>query len=231
MTAAITSPARVLDLESHSSPETGSSESSLPPVLVAPMASSFLCLDDSDSEPVAVLPERHVSSATHDAMFEIPTVSSLPASSAFAILATDIISPIDAPPGFSRRSAILIRPGQAIHFGRPYHTHPNRPCQVLTDFTSESLPDSPLDSSSDSSSDHPLSDHSLTDHSSEDGIEEDIDADVPTDVKAMTDVGVSTETDEGIGLDVEPSREDFPHLVSADRSLEVMQLGLYVAMQ
>ncbi|GKA11303.1 hypothetical protein Tco_0690736 [Tanacetum coccineum] len=65
---AVTSPAGVLELESHSSPETGPSESSLPPVPVAPMVSPFLCLNDSESEPPAVLPERHVSSAAYDAM-------------------------------------------------------------------------------------------------------------------------------------------------------------------
>ncbi|GKG40512.1 hypothetical protein Tco_0467289, partial [Tanacetum coccineum] len=88
-------------------------------------------------------------------------------------------------------------------------------------FTSHSLPDSPLDSSSDSSSNYSLSDHSP----------EDIGAVVLADVGAANEVGVGVEIDEGVGLDVEPSREDFPNLVSVDESLEVMQLGLDVAMQ
>ncbi|GJX82521.1 putative reverse transcriptase domain-containing protein [Tanacetum coccineum] len=67
----------------------------------------------------------------------------------------------------------------------------------LDDFTSDSLPDSPFDSSSDSPSDH-----SLSNHSSKDSIEEDIDVGVSTNVEVRTDVRVSTETNEGIGLDV-----------------------------
>nr|GEW53076.1 putative reverse transcriptase domain-containing protein [Tanacetum cinerariifolium] len=58
------SPVRVLELESHSSFATGPSESPLPPVPVAPMVSPFLCSDDSESEPAAILPERHVLFAT-----------------------------------------------------------------------------------------------------------------------------------------------------------------------
>ncbi|GKA81871.1 hypothetical protein Tco_0788619, partial [Tanacetum coccineum] len=42
------------------------------------------------------------------------------------------LAPIVAPPGIRQRSAILVRPGEAIPFGRPYHTHPNRPRKLLT---------------------------------------------------------------------------------------------------
>ncbi|GJY50326.1 hypothetical protein Tco_0441173, partial [Tanacetum coccineum] len=42
------------------------------------------------------------------------------------------IAPITALPGIRRRSAILIRPGEAIPFGRPYRTHLNRPRKLLT---------------------------------------------------------------------------------------------------
>ncbi|GJZ31657.1 hypothetical protein Tco_0576704 [Tanacetum coccineum] len=37
------------------------------------------------------------------------------------------IAPVTAPPGIRRRSATLIRPGEAIPFGRPYRTHLNGP--------------------------------------------------------------------------------------------------------
>nr|GEY26761.1 hypothetical protein [Tanacetum cinerariifolium] len=245
--AAVASPAGVLEPKSHSSSKTGPSKSPLPPVPVSPMVSPFLLSNDSESEPTAVLPERPVSFAARDAMVgrwrsrvmsrpsapsesssffasssEIPIVSALPVPSAFVTPATDIILPFDAPPEFSRRLAVLIRPRQAIPFGRPYRTHPNGPRQVLTarkrrgpltshrlalrytshhsssdDLTSDSLPDSPLDSSSGLSFDHSLSDHPLSNHSSEDSIEEDIDAGVSMDKGAGTDVGVSTETDEG----------------------------------
>ncbi|GJU61108.1 hypothetical protein Tco_1238874 [Tanacetum coccineum] len=42
------------------------------------------------------------------------------------------IAPVTAPPGIHRRSAILIRPEEAIPFGRPYYTHLNGPRKLLT---------------------------------------------------------------------------------------------------
>ncbi|GKB38219.1 putative reverse transcriptase domain-containing protein [Tanacetum coccineum] len=177
-----------------------------------------------ESVPTVVLLERHVSSAAYDAM--IPTVSPVPAPSAFVTPAIDIISPIDAPPDVltaRKRQGPLLSHRLTLRY-TPYHSS-------SYDFTSDSLPDSPFDSSSDSPSDHSLSDHSLSDHPLEDNIEEDIDAGVPADIEARTNVGISTETYEGIGLDVKPSREDFPDLVSVNGSLEVMQLGLDAAMQ
>ncbi|GKB28110.1 hypothetical protein Tco_0867511 [Tanacetum coccineum] len=62
--AAVTSPAEVLELDTHSSLEADPSESSLPPVSVAPMVSPFLCSDDSESD--TEMPERHVSPTPHD---------------------------------------------------------------------------------------------------------------------------------------------------------------------
>ncbi|GJR45166.1 hypothetical protein Tco_1313269 [Tanacetum coccineum] len=42
------------------------------------------------------------------------------------------IAPVTAPPRIRRRSATLIRPGEAIPFGRPYRTHLNGPRKLLT---------------------------------------------------------------------------------------------------
>ncbi|GKG41039.1 hypothetical protein Tco_0470251, partial [Tanacetum coccineum] len=42
------------------------------------------------------------------------------------------IAPVTAPPRIRRRSTILIRPREAIPFGRPYRTHINGPCKLLT---------------------------------------------------------------------------------------------------
>ncbi|GJR88036.1 hypothetical protein Tco_0212047 [Tanacetum coccineum] len=42
------------------------------------------------------------------------------------------IAPVTASPGIRRRSAILIRLGEAIPFGRPYRTHLNGPRKLLT---------------------------------------------------------------------------------------------------
>nr|GFD54258.1 hypothetical protein [Tanacetum cinerariifolium] len=64
----VASPVGVLEPESLSSSKTGPSKSPLPTVPVVPMVSPFLRSDDSESEPSAVLPERHVSFVTHDAM-------------------------------------------------------------------------------------------------------------------------------------------------------------------
>ncbi|GJU70634.1 hypothetical protein Tco_1262039 [Tanacetum coccineum] len=55
--AAVPSPARVLELDTHSSSEADPSESSPPPVSIAPMVSPFLCSDDSKSD--TEMPERH----------------------------------------------------------------------------------------------------------------------------------------------------------------------------
>ncbi|GKF91137.1 hypothetical protein Tco_0274838, partial [Tanacetum coccineum] len=45
---AVASPTEVLELDTHSSSEVDPSESSPPPVSIAPMVSPFLCLDDSE---------------------------------------------------------------------------------------------------------------------------------------------------------------------------------------
>ncbi|GJR15716.1 hypothetical protein Tco_0798368 [Tanacetum coccineum] len=42
------------------------------------------------------------------------------------------IAPVTAPPRIRRRSATLIRPEEAIPFGRPYRTHLNGPRKLLT---------------------------------------------------------------------------------------------------
>ncbi|GKF49518.1 hypothetical protein Tco_0142769, partial [Tanacetum coccineum] len=42
------------------------------------------------------------------------------------------IAPVTAPLRIHRRSTILIRPREAIHFGRPYRTYLNRPRKLLT---------------------------------------------------------------------------------------------------
>ncbi|GJU21864.1 hypothetical protein Tco_1155206 [Tanacetum coccineum] len=41
------------------------------------------------------------------------------------------VAPVTAPPEIHRRSAILIRPGEAIPFSRPYRTHLNGPRKLL----------------------------------------------------------------------------------------------------
>ncbi|GKB40288.1 hypothetical protein Tco_0885230, partial [Tanacetum coccineum] len=48
--AAVASPAELLELDTHSSSKADPSESSPPPVSIAPMVSPFLCLNDSESD-------------------------------------------------------------------------------------------------------------------------------------------------------------------------------------
>nr|GEW85590.1 hypothetical protein [Tanacetum cinerariifolium] len=64
--AAVASAAGVLELDTHSSSEADTSESSPPPVFVAPMVSYFLCSDNPESD--TEIPERHVSPTPHEAM-------------------------------------------------------------------------------------------------------------------------------------------------------------------
>nr|GEX14197.1 ribonuclease H-like domain-containing protein [Tanacetum cinerariifolium] len=147
--AAVTLPAEVLKLDTHSSLEAGPSESSPPLVSVAPMVSPFLCADNSESD--TKIPERHVSTTPHDAMLtrwrsrvasrssspttstlEIPVAPILPTS--FAVVAPSSefpLAPIVAPPRNRRQPTILIRPGEDIPIGRIYRTHPNGPCRIF----------------------------------------------------------------------------------------------------
>ncbi|GKD16467.1 hypothetical protein Tco_1205625, partial [Tanacetum coccineum] len=134
--AAVASPVGVIELDTHSSSKADPSESSPPPVYVAPMVLPFLCLDDLESD--TEMPERHVSLTPHDAMLtrwrrrvasrssspinatlKIPTAPILPAP--FAIVAPSSEFPlvlVVAPPRICRRRAILIRPGEDIPIGR-----------------------------------------------------------------------------------------------------------------
>ncbi|GKE25625.1 hypothetical protein Tco_1441009 [Tanacetum coccineum] len=163
--AAVASPAGVLELNTYSSSKADPSESSLPPVYVAPMVLPFLCSDDSESD--TEMPERH-----------IPTAPIPPAPS------TNIILPVDAPPKIRRKRTILIRPREDIPIGRLYRTYPGRPCRALTArksvrplpshrlalrYTSHHLDRFTSGSSSNHSSlDHSSSGHSTLDHSSSD---------------------------------------------------------------
>ncbi|GJU92793.1 hypothetical protein Tco_1317549 [Tanacetum coccineum] len=123
----------VFELDTYSLSEADPSESSLPPVSVAPMRSIVV---SRSSSPTISTPEIAIAS--------IP-----PAPSAVVVPFTDIISPVDTPPGIRRRRAILIRLGEDIPIGRLYRTHPGGPCHSSLDH---------------SSSRHFISGHSLSRH-------------------------------------------------------------------
>ncbi|GJR91802.1 hypothetical protein Tco_0215813 [Tanacetum coccineum] len=145
MGAAVDSPVGVLELDTHSSSESDPLESSVPPVLVTPMVSPFLCLDDSETNR------------------EIPVTPIPPAPPTIVAPSTDIISldiPVDrlyrTHPGGPCRALTArksVRPLPSHRLALRYTSH------HLDRFTSGS-------SSDHSSSDHSSADHSSADHTS-----------------------------------------------------------------
>ncbi|GJT80078.1 hypothetical protein Tco_1054420 [Tanacetum coccineum] len=160
----------LIPLDYSSSSDSDPSEDSLPPVPDLPLVSPFLCSDDSEadseSEPAEQRPERH---------------ESLTPSSEFPL------APVVTPPGIRRRPTILVRPGEAIPFGRLYRTHLNGPRKLLTArkrvrpiparrlaWRRVSHHSSDRHSSPDSSSSSLPSDHSLSGHTPPDTTDVDI---------------------------------------------------------
>ncbi|GJY51785.1 hypothetical protein Tco_0442632 [Tanacetum coccineum] len=140
----VTSLAGVLDLVDYSSFNSDPSKDSLPPAPKLPLVSPFLCSDDSEadseSEPAEQRPERHVSLTVHDVIVlrwrdRVASRLSSPSGSlshdTFSPSSEFPVAPVVAPPEIHRRIEILIRPGEAILFGRPYRTHPNGPRKLL----------------------------------------------------------------------------------------------------
>nr|GEV01153.1 reverse transcriptase [Tanacetum cinerariifolium] len=112
----IISPTGVLDLVDYSSSSKfDPSEDSLPVAPKLPLGSPFLCYDysevDSESKPAKQKTKRHESLTLS---FEFP------------------LAPVVSPPEIPRQPMILVRPSEAIPFGRPYHNHPNGPRKLLT---------------------------------------------------------------------------------------------------
>ncbi|GKA40379.1 hypothetical protein Tco_0732972, partial [Tanacetum coccineum] len=105
------------------SPDEMSSPKHISPL---PAISSFLCTDSSEAPDSSDGPpsqDPYVMTVAHWRS----TVASRPSSSFEFPIAL-----ITALPRIHRRSAILIRPGKAILFGRPYRTHLNGPRKLLT---------------------------------------------------------------------------------------------------
>ncbi|GJS46710.1 hypothetical protein Tco_0596831, partial [Tanacetum coccineum] len=114
----VVSPTRVLDLVDYSSSsDSDPSEDSLPPVPDLPLVSPFLCSDDSEADGESEPAEQRPVSSSHDTL---------------ALLSEFPLAPVVAPPWIRRRPAILVRPGDAIPFGRLYRTHLNGSRKLLT---------------------------------------------------------------------------------------------------
>ncbi|GJX27916.1 hypothetical protein Tco_0235995, partial [Tanacetum coccineum] len=91
-----------------------------------PAISPFLCTDSSEASDSSDGPPSQDPYVVTVALWRSRVTAYPSSSSEFPI------APVTAPPGIRRRSAILIRPGEAIPFGRPYRTHLNRPRKLLT---------------------------------------------------------------------------------------------------
>ncbi|GJR75442.1 putative reverse transcriptase domain-containing protein [Tanacetum coccineum] len=142
----IISPTGVLDVVDYSSSsDSDPSEDSLPLEPELPLISLFLYSDDSEvnseSEPTEQRLERYESLTVHNAMVLSwrDRVASRPSSQSRSLphdtLAPSYefpLAPVVALPGIRRRPTILVRPSEAIPFGRPYHTYPNGPRKLLT---------------------------------------------------------------------------------------------------
>ncbi|GKF50162.1 hypothetical protein Tco_0146629, partial [Tanacetum coccineum] len=112
----VISPTGVLDLVDYSSSfDSDPLVNSLPVASELPLVSPFLSSDeseaDSKSEPAEQRPERHESLTPS---YELP------------------LALVVAPPRIRQQPTILVCPGEAIPFGRPYRTNPNRPHKLLT---------------------------------------------------------------------------------------------------
>ncbi|GKE94389.1 hypothetical protein Tco_1579244, partial [Tanacetum coccineum] len=88
-----------------------------------PAISPFLCTDSSEAPDGPPSQDPYVATV---ARWRSRVTTRLSSSSEFPI------APVTSPPGIRRRSAILIRPGEAIPFGQPYRTHLNGPHKLLT---------------------------------------------------------------------------------------------------
>ncbi|GKE33293.1 hypothetical protein Tco_1452615 [Tanacetum coccineum] len=152
--AAVASHAGVLKLDTHSSSEADPSESSPPPVFVAPMVSPFLCLDNSESK----VASRSSSPTTSTP--EIPTAPITPAQSVVDIPIGRLYHTHPGGPCRALTARKSVRPLPSHHLTLRYTSY------HLDRFTSGS---STSHSSSDhSSSGHSISGHSLSEHASPD---------------------------------------------------------------
>ncbi|GKB16993.1 reverse transcriptase domain-containing protein [Tanacetum coccineum] len=117
-TVSVVSHAGVLDLVDYlPSSDSNPSEDSLPPAPDLPLVSHFLCSEDTEADGESEPVEQRPISSSHDTL---------------APLSEFPLAPVVSPPRIRRRSTTLVRPGEAIPFGRPYRTHLNGPCKLLT---------------------------------------------------------------------------------------------------
>ncbi|GJW52362.1 putative reverse transcriptase domain-containing protein [Tanacetum coccineum] len=121
-TTLVASPTGLCGLVPYSGSDSNSPDEVSSPEHISPLLdiSPFLCTDSSDGPPSQ---DPYVATV---ARWRSRVTTRPSSSSEFPI------APVTAPPRIRQRSAILIRPEEAIPFGRPYRAHLNGPRKLLT---------------------------------------------------------------------------------------------------
>ncbi|GJY81246.1 hypothetical protein Tco_0493997 [Tanacetum coccineum] len=127
-TTHVASPTGLCGLVPYSGSDSDSSDEMSSPEHISslPSISLFLCIDSSEAPDSSDGPPSQDPYVATVAYWRSRVTARPPSSSEFPIALFTVSSRI------RRRSAILIRPGEAIPFGRPYNTHLNGPRKLLT---------------------------------------------------------------------------------------------------
>ncbi|GJS76049.1 hypothetical protein Tco_0725930 [Tanacetum coccineum] len=122
-TTLVASPTGLCGLVPYSGSDSDSPDEMSSPEHISPLPaiSPFLCTDSSEAPDSSDGPPSQDPYVATVARWRSRVTARPSSSYEFPI------APVTAPPGIRRRSAILIRPGEAIPFGRPYRTHLNGP--------------------------------------------------------------------------------------------------------
>ncbi|GJT46647.1 putative reverse transcriptase domain-containing protein [Tanacetum coccineum] len=127
-TTLVASPTGLCGLVPYSGSDSDSLDEMSSPehIFPLPVISPFLCTDSSEALDSSDGPPSHDPYVATVARWRSRVTTRPSSSSEFPI------DPVTAPLGTHRRATILIRPREAIPFGRPYRTHLNGPRKLLT---------------------------------------------------------------------------------------------------
>ncbi|GJY85692.1 hypothetical protein Tco_0499718 [Tanacetum coccineum] len=127
-TTLVASPTGLCGLVPYSGSDSDSPDEMSSPehISLLPAISPFLCTDSSEAPDSSDGPPSQDPYVATIARWRSRVTIRPSSSSEFPI------APVTAPLGIRQRSAILIQPGEAIPFGRPYRTHLNGPRKLLT---------------------------------------------------------------------------------------------------
>ncbi|GJS72915.1 putative reverse transcriptase domain-containing protein [Tanacetum coccineum] len=127
-TTLVASPTGLCGLVPYTGSDSDSPDEMTSPEHISPLPaiSPFICTDSSEAPDSSDGPPSQDPYVATVARWRSRVTARTSSSHEFPI------APVTAPPGIRRRSATLIRPGEAIPFGRPYRTHLNGPRKLLT---------------------------------------------------------------------------------------------------